>query len=333
MEDKAYNSEIEDFHLSARGLLQRHRRHLEALNRSPKTISWYDENLSPYFDFLESNNLMKPVNQLGREELKGYLLYLQNVKRWPNNPNIKEENRGGLSPHSIQSRVRAIMVFWSYLLKEEHIEVNPLAKFPLPKVPRRLLAVITLDQCMRLLEQIDSGTAGGAKYRCVLLLFLDNGIRVSELVNIEIKNIDFQNDCIRVMGKGRKERNVPMSPLTRKQIVRYIDRFRREICGVGSPYLFADPDGEPISKNAVYQYVKRLVKRAGLDGVKCSPHVLRHFFATQYLANGGDISFLKEILGHESISTTLKYVHVQPQHLRKQHMRFSPIANLGLGKK
>ena len=331
--DKVDSSGIEDIQSQVLGILEQYRHDLEVLNRSPKTISWYMENLSPYFHFLQLENLLKPVRELGREELKRYILYLHTVKRWPKNTHIKEENRGSLSEYSIQGRVRAIKAFWSYLLMEGHIEVNPLAKFPLPKVPRKLVAVITPERFVRLLIQIDAGTANGSRYYCILLLLFDNGSRISEVVKIKIDDIDFQNDGIRVMGKGQKERVVPISPFTRKQITRYINRFRGETCEVDSPYLFPDRDGEPISKNAVYQYVKRLAKKAGLDDVKCSPHILRHSFATHYLANGGDISFLKEVMGHESISTTLKYTHLQPQHFRKHHMQFSPIANLPLSKK
>jgi len=312
-------------------LLEEYRLSLQAMNRSPKTMSWYLEILDRYFGFLGSNSLLKPVQQLGTHELKAYILHLQKANRWPNNPNIRRPT-DKLSPYSVQGHVRAIKAFWGWLQREGYIDNNPLTKFTLPKVPDKPVQVLTTQQIRTLLSQIDRSTAKGGKYYLILLLLLDTGIRVGELVFIRIEDLDLLYGCIQVLGKGQKVRSVPVSKLTRKEIIRYLNHFRGQLCPTDSPYLFPKSDGKPISVNSVQQFLHRLANRAGLKGIKCSPHVFRHTFATQSIANGANVFVLKEIMGHASLSTTLKYTHLQPHDLQVQHAKFSPVANLGVGK-
>lgn len=151
------------------GILDEYRLSLEASNRSPKTISWYLEIIERYFNFLGSNSLLKPVEQLGVQELRAYILYLQNVNRWSGNPNIKKAT-GKLSPYSVQGHVRAIKAFWGYLEREGHIEKNPLAKFPLPKVPEKPVEVLSSEEIKNLMAGLDRSTAIGAKYYVIMLL-------------------------------------------------------------------------------------------------------------------------------------------------------------------
>lgn len=212
--------------------------------------------------------------------------------------------------------------------KEGYINENPLEDYPLPTVPENLVKIITPSQFSTLISKVDTSTPEGLRYFCILLILYDNGMRVSELVMIKIAEIDFQNKNIKVVGKGRKERLVPITFFTSKYIIRYLDRARSKICPNDSPYLFANSDGEPISKNSVQQFMRRLLAKSGLRVVKFSPHILRHSFATQYLANGGNLFYLKAILGHKSITTTLKYTQAQVKDLQDQHAKFSPVAEL-----
>ncbi len=170
-------------------LLEDYRLDLEALNRSPRTISWYMEIIPRYFLFLESRSLLKPLHLLGTTELREYITHLQKATRWADNPNIKKAT-GKLSPFSIQGHVRAIKAFWSWLLREGYIDQNPLAKLPLPKVPDYPIKVLSHDQITRLLRVTDKSTPKGERNNTIILLFYDTGIRVSELVNIRIDDID-----------------------------------------------------------------------------------------------------------------------------------------------
>jgi len=191
-----------------------------------------------------------------------------------------------------------------------------------------LVEIITPEQFKSLLSNIDTSTPDGSKYYCILLILYDNGMRISELVTLRISNIDFEGKTIRVMGKGRIERLVPITVYTRRHIAKYIDGARSKLSLGNCPYLFANYDDEPISKNSVQQFMRRLLVKSGLKGVKFSPHILRHSFATQFLANGDSVFHLKAILGHKSLTTTLRYTKLQVQDIQKQHEKFSPIAQL-----
>jgi len=312
-------------------LLDCYRLSLEALNRSPKTISWYLEILRRFFSFLDSGKSMKPINELGPQELKAYILDLQKATKWSGSPKIKE-GKGLLSPYSIQGHVRAIKAFWSWLLEEGYIEENPLMKFPLPKVPKNIVKTLTIEQARQLLGGIDRHTPIGAKYYSILLLILDAGPRVSEVVGIKMGDIDLAHCCVKVIGKGSKERIIPFHKFTKKQLLHYLKTFRPQLCEKDSLYLFPDCDGEHISINSVQQFLRRLTNKVGLQGTKVSAHIIRHTFATLYLAKGGSDLALMEIMGHASIQTTQKYTHLQPQHLQHLHAKLSPVEDLTRGK-
>jgi len=316
--------------LNIEDLLAAYRRHLEAANRSPKTISWYAEILHRFFGFLRVNDLTQSVQDIGREEVRTYISYLQGARKWPNSPYIRAAG-GGLSPYSVQGHVRAIKAFWGWLMQEEYILENPLTRLPLPKVPQSLIRTLSTDQLKGLLAEPDRHTPAGAKHYCILLFLLDTGVRVSELVGIRMADIDLVNSLVAVVGKGRKERLVPFHRITRKELQRYIRDFRPRLCSSDSPYLFPATDGHHISVNSVQQFVRRTAAKAGLRGMKCSPHIFRHTFATTFIAKGGTDFALMEILGHTSLQTTLKYMHLQARDLQQQHARFTPVVDLFQG--
>jgi integrase/recombinase XerD len=312
---------------SMEDMLDYYRQCLEAANRSDKTVSWYTDIMRRFFTFLESSKLIKPVPELGIKEIREYISYLQKSGKWPNHQGTVEE-KGSLSPYSIQGHVRAIKAFWSWLTGEGYVDKNVLAGFPLPKVPQYIIKTFTVDHLKKLLTAIDRNTAFGAKYYCILMLFLDTGVRVSEVVKIKLNDVDFKLGLITVVGKGQKERVVPFTKWTMRELIRYIHRFRSNLdCG-DSPYLFPAGSGEQVSISSVQQYLRRLAQKAGLKGVKCSPHIFRHTFATRAIANGANVFAVKDIMGHSSLVTTLKYTHLQAGDLKNQHEKFSPVEGL-----
>ena len=305
---------------------------LEALGRSPNTIKSYFDILEDYFSFLLKDGLLKSINEIGRSEINKYLLYLKNRKRRPNWPPNRGDT-GKLSPFTILDHVRTIKVYWGWLFREGYIDKNPLEKFPLPGVPKIVLKVITPELFEVILSLIDRTTPAGARYYCIMLLLYDTGLRIGELVNSLVKNIDFTLGSIKVVGKRNKEREVPVSRLTLREIRTYIRNFKSEIYAGESPYLFPRANGTPVSVNGIQQYMRRLSKKNGLNGLNLHPHLFRHSFGTQFIINGGSAFFLKEIMGHESLSTTLKYTHLQPKDLCREHAKFSPLVNLKMTKK
>lgn len=195
---------------SIEDILDYYRQCLEAANRSQKTVSWYTDILRRFFNFLESSTLMKPVTELSIKELREYIHHLQKSGKWPNHQGTVEE-KGSLSPHSVQGHVRAIKAFWSWLANEGYVEENVLAGFPLPKVPQYVIKTLTSDHLKKLLAAIDRNTATGARYYCMLMLLLDTGMRLSEVVKIKMNDVDFKHGLVTVLGKGQKERTVPFT--------------------------------------------------------------------------------------------------------------------------
>jgi len=309
-------------------LLIQYKLSLEASNRRPKTIQGYSDILSRFFKFLQLNNFMEPVDELSKEALEAYIIHRKTAKRWANNPYIKEENKGGLSPYSIQGDVRAIKAFWSWLLYQGYIENNALAKFPLPKVPKTLIKTLTIEQIRLLLKAIDKNTPVRARNYCILMLLIDSGMRISEVTGIQIADLNLSKHLVKIIGKGQKERLIPFSHFTSKELINYIKHYRPDLCKLESPYLFPVSHGHHVRVNAIQQTIKRLAKKAGLDDIKCHPHIFRHTFATMFLAKGGNAVVLKDIMGHESVQTTQKYIHLKPEDLQKQHWKYTPVEDL-----
>ena len=210
---------------SIESLLTQYRLSLEAANRSPKTIEWYFPILRRFFGFLKENRYSTGVNKIGRDELRAYIKYLQETERWANKPK-NGKDRGNMSPYSVQGHVRAIKALFGWLAGDGIIERNPLAKFPLPKVPQYIIKTLTLEQIGRLLSATDKTTPLGFKYYCIILLLMDTGMRISELVNIKTNDLDVQQGFITVLGKGQKQRTVPISMRTKRELINYTERFR-----------------------------------------------------------------------------------------------------------
>ncbi len=153
-------------------------------------------------------------------------------------------------------------------------------------------------------------------------------MRISELVGIKMGDLDLTLGLVTVLGKGQKERIVPFSRWSRKDLLHYIRKFRPLLCAEDSPYLFPVVNGEHISIGSVQQYMRRLAHKAGLYGIKCSPHTFRHTFATQSIANEANVFAVKDIMGHASLQTTMKYTHLKVSDLKAQHNKFSPVEDL-----
>ncbi len=308
-------------------LLVQYQRSLEAGNRSPKTISGYMDTLRGYSHFLNKNNLNKPVNELGRQELESYIRDLRKSTRWSSSMSDGKD-RGSLSPVTIQDHARDIKTFWSWLFQNGYIEKNVLAKFSLPKVPETIIKTLTLEQIKSFLNAIDKLTSVGTRNYCITVLLIDTGMRISEVAAIPLADLDLSKCLVKITGKGRKERIVSIHLSVRKELLKYMQHHRNNLCKLDSPYLFPASDGNHISIKSIQQAIGRIGQKVRPSGIKYHAHLFRHTFATMFLANGGDVMVLKDILGHKSILTTQKYIHLLPEDLQRQHWRYSPIGDL-----
>ena len=229
----------------------------------------------------------------------------------------------GLSRGTIRIRLRAIRAFCNFLEREGIVGKSPFDGVEIPKVPNRFPEIITQEQTRKLLNAARRNTWTGIRNRAMLTMFLDTGLRLSELIALDLGDVDLARLTIRIRsGKGDKERNVYMGRALLRSIRKWIEvrGFHEE-----STPFFLTQDGNRLDLRNVERIIDRIVKRARLDGVRITPHILRHTFATHYIKNGGDPFSLQRILGHSDIKTTMIYVNLAGVGLQEAHAKASPV--------
>ncbi len=291
-------------------------------NKSPKTIEWYTCFLQRFLQFLQLNSHPTRVNEIDKNYIRSFILYLQQQAKTPH-------TEKPLSPATVQGYVRTLKVFFSWLLREEYIESNPMTRIPVPRAPIRIINTFNNEHINRLATLCYTSNGSGYRNLTIILLLLDSGIRVNELVNIDCNDLDLTEGYIKIRkGKGNKERLVPVGSIVQKSLWKYINRYRPKPLTQRVTALFLSEHGLPLTKSGVQQMLRRYGRIAGITGVRCSPHTFRHTFAKNYLLNGGDIFSLQKILGHSSLASVRMYLNLFGVDLKKQHRHFSPVDNL-----
>ncbi|MEO8352337.1 MAG: site-specific tyrosine recombinase/integron integrase [Chthoniobacteraceae bacterium] len=240
---------------------------------------------------------------------------------------LAHKKRLGLAAASIKLVVVALKIFFRWLTVRGRIASDPAELLPLPRIERYLPETMNELEVDRLLEAIDPHAPRGRRDRAILELLYASGLRVSELVNAKLENLDFDARLIRVTGKGNKTRLVPVGSKACEAINDYVERERPEAVTrkSGSEIFLSSRGGRKLTTVRVWQIVKEVAKRAGLD-LNVYPHLLRHSFATHLLSNGADLRIIQEMLGHADISTTQIYTHVDQHRLKAVHHKFHPRA-------
>ena len=230
-----------------------------------------------------------------------------------------------LSPNTQARRLSGLRSFFDYMIFESYRVSNPTDLIEAPKLGRKLPDVLGLNEVDLLLEQIDLGHPQGFRNRAMLEMLYGSGIRVSELVNLSLSNLFFEENLIRVTGKGNKQRLVPMGKLTKKFIIFYINeiRLQQKINSVYQDIVFLNRNGKILTRQMIFTIIKQLALKADIKK-KIGPHTFRHSFATHLLENGADIRTIQILMGHENITTTEVYTHLDTQHLRSVIERFHP---------
>ncbi|MGO3126944.1 MAG: tyrosine recombinase XerC [Luteimonas sp.] len=229
-------------------------------------------------------------------------------------------HRGGLSPKSLQRRLSACRSFYQWLLKHGHISANPAAGVRGPKAPRKLPQVLDVDEATQLVE-VPVDAPLGLRDRALLELFYSSGLRLSELVGLRWRDLDFDGGLVTVLGKGSRQRSVPVG----SHALRALTEWRSESGGTSATPVFPGRGGAPISARAVQLRLRLLAQRQGLFK-RVHPHLLRHSFASHVLESSGDLRGVQELLGHADIATTQIYTHLDFQHLAKVYDAAHPRA-------
>ena len=213
--------------------------------------------------------------------------------------------------------------FFRFLYREGIVETNPARLVPNPKKGRPLPEFLSVEEAFDLVESPDGVGFRAARDRAALELLYGSGLRISELTNLRVDDIDLREGLLRVKGKGSKERLVPIGSKAREALKDYL--VERALLRSSSPYLFLNPKGRRMTERGLREVVYRQARKAGLAG-RVSPHTLRHSFATHLLQSGADIRDIQELLGHSSISATQVYTHLDLGHLMDVYDRAHPLS-------
>lgn len=276
---------------------------------SSHTVEAYGRDLERYVKALEEKGVTEP-DDVTRPLIEEHLEHLA------------EE---GYAPSSVERALSAIKSFHRFMLQEEISSVSPAAALPLPKKAERLPDVLSVRQALALLDQPFPKTAAGQRDRAIIEVLYGCGLRVSELTGLDVGAVSLEDEVVRVIGKGSKERLVPLMGSAHKALAEYLSNWRGELVSSRSgAAVFLNVRGGRISRQSVFAIVERAGRVVGIDGLH--PHTLRHSFATHMLQGGADIRIVQELLGHSSIQTTQLYTHLDRSHLRMAYLSAHPRA-------
>ena len=279
-------------------------------NASENTIEAYVSDLQKLQDFAEQNLMNITPITISYEHLQEFLYQISKI-------NYSERT---------QARwISSIKGFFSFLLEDELREDNPSALLETPKLGLYLPDTLSLEEIEKLISATDENTDLAKRNRCMIEVLYGCGLRVSELTELQISNINFKENYLKIQGKGDKVRFVPLADYTADFIKNYINNIRskQKINPKHSDILFLNSRGAQISRQMVFLVIKEIVRKAGIQK-NISPHTFRHSFATHLLQNGADLRFIQEMLGHSSITTTEIYTHLNTEELHETILKYHP---------
>ena len=231
----------------------------------------------------------------------------------------------GLSARSQSRIISGIKQFFNFLILEEELEKDPSKLLELPKIGRKLPEVLTIEEIDLIISKIDLSSNEGHRNKAIVETLYSCGLRVSELINIRFEELFFNEGFIRIIGKGNKQRLVPVSKSVEKEINIYVNNFRRykKIKPSQESYVFLNRRGSKLTRVMIFTIIKKIVEKAGIIK-NISPHTFRHSFATHLLEGGANLRSIQEMLGHESITTTEIYTHLDKQFIREAIISYHP---------
>jgi len=272
---------------------------------SPNTLEAYGSDLRRFSGFLHARSI--PLEEFRRTHLLQFLTSLR-----------------GLSSRSIARQVSSVRSFFKFLVREGVLPASPVSEVRAPSVGRPLPKYLTVTEVESLLSAPDRGTPEGMRDRAMLLLLYAAGLRASELVSLRMENVDANAGFLRVLGKGGKERVVPVAEAALAALREYQEDWRpRFLKKKATNALFLSRLGRPVTRQTLWSRIARWARAAGIRA-RISPHTLRHSFAGHLLAGGADLRAVQVMLGHADISTTQIYTHVTPERLREVHRKHHP---------
>ena len=308
-------------------LLEGYRLSAQSEGKSPNTIAIVEASVRYLEEFLADNNLSTNAPRTGVEELRRFIVYLRERPRFAHHPFTRPQT-GKLSGHTINGYMRALQSFWAWLVREDLVDDNPFERIKIPKAPKKVIPVFTGEQLSRLFSVIDVTSECGQRDYTIIVTLLDTGIRCSELTGLGLVDVNLESRLIKVWGKGSKERLVLIGVKVQKAMWKYLSRHRPEPAMPRYDQIFLTRDGRPLTKDRLEKIIEHYGIKAGITGVRLSPHTFRHTMAVTFLRNGGDIFSLQLILGHSQLEVLRGYVNLALSDISMAHCRNSPADNL-----
>ena len=275
-------------------------------NYSNYTILNYKKDLEQFKDFLNG----KSIEDIDYTLIRKYLSYLYDKK---------------YEAKTICRHISSLRAFYKYLISNNLVKENPLELISNPKVEKKLPTYLNYEQMEQILSIPDKNTALGLRNSLILELLYSTGIRVSEITDIKISDIDLYGNKIKIIGKGNKERYVLYGEVCKSLLEDYINISRKELDKENNEYLILNKNGKKITTRGIEKIIEKIIKESSLK-FKISPHTIRHTFATHLLDGGSDLKIVQELLGHENLSTTAIYTHLSNERLKKVFLNAHPRA-------
>jgi site-specific recombinase XerD len=305
-------------------LIARYELSNRADGKSLKTVTWYTEILKSFCSYLERKQLPDDLSAFNIDNVREYILYLRQRPRFEGHPYTPQQEKT-ISARTVQCHVRALKAFSSWLYREGYTCDNVLKHLKLPKASRNLVEPLNPSEIRTIMSAIDQRAGDGARNHTLLLLALDTGLRAAEIAEATLPRLNLKDGYIKVMGKGSKERIVPIGNQVRLALLHYINHIRPQVAS-STDHIFVSRSGKPITVNTIKLMFSRLAKRSGVR--RLHAHLCRHTFSVNYLLNGGDAFTLQNILGHSSLDMVRNYLNFTASQITGRQHQFSPVDRL-----
>lgn len=274
---------------------------------SKNSILNYTNDIKSLINFINEKKLKITPKECNNDIIKEFL--------YNTSPNVKSSSQS--------RRISGLKSFFNFLMFEKKIKISPIENIESPKIGRTLPETLSIKEIEMLIESIDLTHPQGPRNKAIIETLYGSGLRVSELINLKISDLYFDEDLILINGKGNKQRLVPMGNMSKKQIKIYISDHRKTKDIKYRDTLFLNRNGRDISRVMIFNIVNELARKNNIKK-KISPHTFRHSFATHILENGADLRTIQQMMGHENITTTEIYMHLDSKHLLAELEKFHP---------
>lgn len=277
---------------------------------SNNTVIAYMKDIDQYINHLTKHRKLTRVNQIKKDDI---LAFLKSLKQ------------NDLSSQSVYRKLSSIKGFHKFLLSENEVDEDVSYTISSPKRDKKIPEVLTVDEVLKIINNLEGNDPIKMRNLALIETIYGSGLRVSELLNLKVSDVHLTEKYVKIIGKGNKERNVPLGDMSINAIRNYLTKARPLLLKADNNFLFVNQYGKKLSRQGFYKLLQKLCSDVNINK-DISPHTLRHSFATHLLENGVDLKTLQDLLGHEDISTTQIYTHISKKHLKDAYLKTHPRA-------